>query len=63
MDPPLQLILDHPVPADLATVNALARLQLAARRAGEEIRLVDLPEDLRALIELAGLTAPLRVEP
>jgi anti-anti-sigma regulatory factor len=47
----------------LATVDALARLQLAARRRGCELRLRGLPRELRELIELAGLTAVLGVEP
>jgi anti-anti-sigma regulatory factor len=40
---------------DLAIVDALARLQLAARRAGFDIRIVDPPERLLELIDLAGL--------
>jgi STAS domain len=40
---------------DLATVDALARLTLAARRQGLTIRLVDASPELRALLELVGL--------
>jgi anti-anti-sigma regulatory factor len=47
----------------LATVDALARLQLAARRQGLELRLRGPQRELRELIELAGLTAVLGVEP
>ena len=47
----------------LATVDALARLQLAARRRGLELRVRSAPGELRELIELAGLTAVLGVEP
>lgn len=47
----------------LATVDALARLQLAARRRGLELRLCSPQRELRELIELAGLTAVLGVEP
>jgi anti-anti-sigma regulatory factor len=46
----------------LATVEALARLQLAARRRGYELRLRGLSRELRALIELVGLTEVLGVE-
>jgi ABC-type transporter Mla MlaB component len=63
MAPALDLRLDDSVPADLATVDALARLQLGARRVGCAIRLIDVPEDVRALIALVGLDETLRVEP
>jgi anti-anti-sigma regulatory factor len=46
-----------------ATVDALARLALAARRRGCQLRLRGLPRELRELIELAGLTAVLGLEP
>jgi hypothetical protein len=42
-------------PPDLALVEALARLQLAARRDGCSIRLRDPCAELAALLELAGL--------
>ncbi|CAN5288407.1 hypothetical protein BH18ACT4_BH18ACT4_03770 [soil metagenome] len=40
---------------DLAAVDALARLQLEARRLGCSIRLVDPSEELCELLTLAGL--------
>ena len=47
----------------LAAVEALARLQLAARRKGLDLRLHVVSRELRDLIELAGLTEVLGVEP
>lgn len=41
---------------DLAAIEALARLQLAARGLGWSIRLQDPAAELRDLLELAGLT-------
>ena len=49
--------------ADLGIVDALARLQLAARRSGYEVAVTNAPGDLLELIELAGLTEALGVEP
>jgi hypothetical protein len=49
--------------ADLATVDALARLQLVARRAGLELRLRRASPDLLDLIAFVGLDEVLRVEP
>ncbi len=43
----------HP---DAVTVDALARLQLAARRHGCRVLLRNASEDLRRLVELMGLT-------
>jgi anti-anti-sigma regulatory factor len=40
----------------LATVDALARAALNARRAGSRLRVVNADPELRELIELAGLT-------
>jgi len=40
---------------DLATVDALARLQLIARRLGCKIELRDAPDKLREILALAGL--------
>jgi len=40
---------------DAATVDALARLQLTARRLGYSIELCDVPVELRDLFELVGL--------
>ncbi len=44
-------------------VDALARLQLEARRRGVALLLYDVTDDLRELIELAGLTQALGVQP
>jgi ABC-type transporter Mla MlaB component len=48
---------------DLALVDALAHLQLSARRNGWTIRLRDVDEDLRELLELVGLADVLSLEP
>jgi hypothetical protein len=48
---------------DIGTVDALARLQLKARRLGWRLRLREVPAELRGLIELAGLSVVLGVEP
>jgi hypothetical protein len=48
---------------DIGTVDALARLQLTARRLGWRLRLREVPVELRELIELAGLSHALGVEP
>ena len=49
--------------ADVAAVDALARLQLAARQAGLELRLAHASAELRCLIVFTGLESVLRVEP
>jgi hypothetical protein len=49
--------------AELGIVDALARLQLAARRSGYDVMVTDAPRDLLELIELAGLSEALGVEP
>ena len=49
--------------ADLDTVESLARLQLAARRSGLELRLVRVPDELRELITFVGLAEALGLEP
>lgn len=46
----------------IATVGALARLQLEARRAGLELQIRSVPDELRTLIALAGLEDVLGVE-
>jgi anti-anti-sigma regulatory factor len=51
------------LPADLAALDALARLTLAARQAGFELRLLHASAELTCLIELTGLADVLRVEP
>jgi hypothetical protein len=48
--------------ADLVLVDVLARLELAARRHGLRLCLRDAPDDLCALIDLAGLAGVLAVE-
>ena len=49
--------------ADLGTVDALARLRLAARRSGLELRLTHVPDELRELITFLGLDEALGLEP
>ncbi|MGQ0609279.1 MAG: STAS domain-containing protein [Chloroflexota bacterium] len=41
--------------ADAATLDGLARLQLAARRRGRELRLWNASEELHGLLAMAGL--------
>jgi hypothetical protein len=48
---------------ELALVDVLARLQLVARRHGFELRVVESGEEVRCVIELAGLSAVLALEP
>ena len=43
------------LPPDLDTVDALARMQIAAARLGLELRLRECPPQLRAVIAFAGL--------
>lgn len=49
---------------DVGTVDALARLQLAARRLGRSIRLRQASDELQELLSLAGLSdvLPCRAE-
>lgn len=49
------------LPADLTVVDVLARTQLALLRLGGSIVVTDASEELRGLIELAGLGDVLRV--
>jgi hypothetical protein len=49
--------------ADLATVESLARLKLAARRSGVDLRLGRVPRELEELIIFVGLAEVLGVEP
>ena len=49
--------------ADLEIVDALARLQLAAMRGGYRLGIAAAPADVLELIELAGLSETLGVEP
>ncbi|MGW0118087.1 STAS domain-containing protein [Streptomyces sp. NPDC003327] len=48
-------------PADLAAVDALARLKLAAGRSGHRIRFHGARPDLRALLLLTGLAERLGI--
>ena len=50
------------LPPDAAAVEALARLQLAARRIGLEVRLCRASNELCELIVFCGLDDVLRVE-
>jgi ABC-type transporter Mla MlaB component len=50
------------VRADLGTVDALARLELTARRQGARLVLIRVRDDLRRLVAFAGLRDVLRVE-
>jgi hypothetical protein len=50
-------------PVDLASVDALARVTLAAHRAGGDARLLGCPAQMRALLELAGLDERLLLRP
>jgi hypothetical protein len=47
----------------LETIDGLARLQLAARRIGREVRLRHASDDLQDLLAFVGLADVLRVEP
>ncbi|MFP5318689.1 MAG: hypothetical protein ACLGI2_10400 [Acidimicrobiia bacterium] len=51
-----------PLCADLGLVDALAHLQLAARRAGGRIEVRGASPDLAGLLELVGLAGALAVE-
>jgi hypothetical protein len=48
---------------DLELVDALVRLQLAARRRGAALHLLNVSEELRGLLELVGLAEVLGLEP
>ena len=45
------------------TIDALARLQLAAQRLGHEVRLCSASRELRELVAFVGLEDVLRLEP
>jgi hypothetical protein len=49
--------------ADLGTVDRLARLRLAARRSGLELRLTRVPPELEELITFVGLAEALGLGP
>jgi hypothetical protein len=48
---------------DLAIVDSLARMQLGARRRGTRLKLRDVSDELRGLLELVGLADVLALEP
>jgi hypothetical protein len=50
------------LPADATTIDALARLQLAARRRGYEVQLCNASQELVDLVAFVGLRDVLRVE-
>ena len=50
------------VDPDAAAVEALARLQLAARRRGQRLELQGAPHRLRELVEFMGLTEALGIK-
>jgi hypothetical protein len=49
--------------ADLRTVESLARLRLAVRRSGLDLRLTRVPAELEELIIFVGLAEALGIEP
>ena len=49
--------------ADAVAVDALARIQLAARRMGRDVVLGHVAEDLYDLLAFVGLAGALRIEP
>jgi ABC-type transporter Mla MlaB component len=51
------------LPADAVAIDALARIQLAARRMGRRIVLRHVADDLRDLLRLVGLAGVLGIEP
>lgn len=54
-EPPVVTVDLAGLPLDLGVVDALARLQLAVRRAGGRVRLAQGGPDLGALLGLCGL--------
>jgi anti-anti-sigma regulatory factor len=53
----------HGVAADCVTVDALARIHLAARRAGVELDVRHASRELKELLVFTGLDGVLAVEP
>jgi hypothetical protein len=60
--PPFSIIDVSLLKADVATIDALARAQLAARRLGRQVRLRGASRELLELLALCGLEALLPVE-
>ena len=58
----LVIDLSEVVHPDVSTVDAMARLQLLARRCGREARFCHVSRELSELVELLGLGEVLRVE-
>jgi hypothetical protein len=52
-----------PRPSTIGTVDALARVQLAARRLGLELPLRNASRELRELLDFAGLSEVLGAPP
>ena len=50
-------------PPDLSLIDALARLQLVARRRGSRVRVLHASAEMCGLVELCGLSDALGVEP
>jgi ABC-type transporter Mla MlaB component len=61
-DDPLHCNIERLDAADMASLDALARMALAARRLGRGLELDGAPADLRTLIAFAGLAAVLRCD-
>ena len=51
------------LPADAVAIDALARINLAARRMGRQVVLRHAGDDLRDLVAFVGLAGALRIEP
>jgi len=51
------------LPADAAAVDALARIQLAARRMGRRLEVRGAADDLLALLAFVGVAGALGIEP
>jgi STAS domain-containing protein len=63
-DNPYAIVCDaSALKADAASLDMLARMQLAAKRAGVEIRIRRVPDDLLELLAFAGVADALGVEP
>jgi len=62
-DDTLEVLARVDAAATVHVVEALARAQLAARRAGRRVTIRNVGDDLRALLELVGLAGVLALEP
>jgi hypothetical protein len=61
--PPTTVVDVSTLHADLATIEALARLQLRTRRLGRDVLFRHPTDELRELVGFVGLADVLRVEP